>query len=62
PGYSRDEVIAEITSFYEFLVKLFIPSKAIIYLPPGGWPEITSDYLACLGKTETSLDLIRHLP
>jgi len=62
PGYSRDEVVAEITSFYQFLVTLYIPSEAIIYPPPGGWPEITSQRLSVLGKNDTAIDFIRHLP
>jgi hypothetical protein len=62
PGYSRDAVVAEIASFYEFLASLYIPSEAFIYPPPGGWPEITPQSLSCLGKTATAIDLIRHLP
>jgi hypothetical protein len=62
PGYSRDDVVAEINSFYRFLTKLYIPSEAIIYPPPRGWPEITTDEFSFLGKTDKAIDLVRHLP
>jgi len=60
--YPRDEFISELTSFYEFLVKLHLPSSAIKYPPPGGWPDITPQYLAFLKKNETVIDLIQHMP
>ncbi len=60
--YSRDEFISEITSFYQFLVKLHLPSSAIKYPPPGGWPDITPQYLAFLKKNDTVIDLIQHIP
>lgn len=62
PGYSRDDVVAEINSLYKFLTKLYIPSEAIIYPPLGGWPEITTHELSFLGKTVEAIDLTRHLP
>lgn len=60
--YSRDEVVAELTSFYKFLTKLYLPSSVVKTPPPEGWPEITAEYLAPLKKTEIVVDLIRHLP
>lgn len=60
PPYSRDEFISELTSYYEFLVKMYLPASAIKYPPEGGWPDITPSYLAF--KTETVNDLIRHMP
>lgn len=62
PGYSKDEIVAEITSFYKFLVRLYIPAEKINYPPPGGWPQLTPQSLAFLGKTDIAMDLIRHLP
>ena len=62
PTYSRDEVVSTITSFYEWLAKLHLPASAIKYPPPGGWPYITPKYLAFMNKTDTVVDLLRHIP
>ncbi|KAK3171999.1 hypothetical protein OEA41_004083 [Lepraria neglecta] len=64
--YSRDEVVSELTSFYEFLVGLHLPASVIKYPPPGGWPNITPERLAsavpAMKKNNDVLDLIRHIP
>lgn len=60
--YSRDEVVSALTSFYEFLVGLHLPSSALKYPPPGGWPNVTPKKLAFLEKNETVVDLLRHIP
>lgn len=65
PVYSRDEVVAELTSFYEFLVGLHLPASAIKYPPPGGWPDISSESLVAIAglyKSDAAVDLIRHIP
>ena len=54
--YSRDEVVSELTSFYEFLVELYLPSSALKYPPP------TPEYLAFMKENDTVVDLIRHIP
>lgn len=61
-AFSRDHFIAEVTSYYSFLSKIYLPPSAIKTPPSTGWPEITSSYLACLQKNDTVIDLIRHLP
>lgn len=60
--YSRDEVVAALTSFYEFLAGLHLPSSAIKYPPPGGWPNLTPEYLAFMKKNDTVIDLLQHMP
>ena len=64
--YSRDEVVSELTLFYEFLVGLHLPASAIKYPPPGRWPDITPEGLAsavpAMHKNNDVLDLIRHIP
>lgn len=60
--YSRDEIVSELTSFYEFLVSLHLPPSALKIPPPGGWPRITPAYLSFLNKNDTVVDLIRHIP
>ena len=60
--FSRDELVSELTSYYEFLVSLYLPASRLKYPPPGGWPELTDDFLAPLNKNGVVTDLIRHLP
>jgi len=62
PVYSRDEIVKEVTSFYEFLIGLHIPESALKRPPPGGWPDITPKRYAFLKKDDRVIDLIRHLP
>ncbi|PGH29265.1 hypothetical protein GX50_07980 [[Emmonsia] crescens] len=62
-NYSRDETVAVITEYYDFLVdRGFLPASAVLYPPAGGWPELPEDSLAMLGRTPAVNDLIRHLP
>jgi hypothetical protein len=60
--YDRDEVVAEVLSFYEFLTTLHLPEDCIKRPPGGEWPQITSERFAALGKTDIVIDLLRHLP
>ena len=62
PTYSRDQTVRAVTSFYEFLIELYLPESCLKQPPPGGWPDLTSEYLSWLEKTPTVVDLIRHLP
>ncbi|EDN07656.1 hypothetical protein I7I51_04434 [Histoplasma capsulatum] len=62
-GYSRDETIAVITEYYDFLVdRGLLPASAILRPPADGWPELPEDSLSRLGRTPAVNDLIRHLP
>lgn len=60
--YNRDEIVAQLEAFYEFLPH--IPSSSVHRAPSGGWPSITAEALAARGiqKTTEVLDLLRHLP
>nr|POE65289.1 hypothetical protein CFP56_34956 [Quercus suber] len=60
--YSRDEIAAEIKSFYEFLVSNHLPSEALKLPPPEGWPGITAERLGFLEKSDTVIDLLKHIP
>ena len=60
--YTRDEVVTEVISFYEFLRTMYLPDDAIAYPPVEGWPAITASYLSFLGKSDAIVDLLRHLP
>lgn len=61
-SYSKEETTAEIEAYYNFLTVMYLPESTIKRPPPGGWPDITPEYLAPLRKNDTVVDLIRHLP
>lgn len=61
-SYSRDETVAAIRDYYQFLVKMFLDEASVIEPPEGGWPEITADALRGMGKTDTVIELLRRLP
>lgn len=61
-GYSQEDCIASIRSYYHFLTQLYLPSSTVVSPPPSGWPSITSSTLAPLNKTPTVLSLLQHLP
>jgi hypothetical protein len=61
--YKRDEVVASVTEFYTFLTTHlhFYPSE-LKTPPPTGWPKITSHNSDDKRKSDTVIDLLRHLP
>jgi hypothetical protein len=62
PVYSRDECVAVIRDYYDFLSNMFMPPSFIIEPPQGGWPNITQETCPGLEKTDRVVDLLRHLP
>ncbi|KAI4600108.1 hypothetical protein KJ359_001210 [Pestalotiopsis sp. 9143b] len=60
--YDRDEIVAQLEAFYQFLPH--IPLSSVHRAPPGGWPSIKAEALEARGihKTPEALDLLRHLP
>jgi hypothetical protein len=62
PRLTRDQLVAIITDFYVFLTKLHIPSSAIKFPPPDGWPNITPETTKDSNKSPIVIDLIKHLP
>ncbi|KAF6812413.1 hypothetical protein CSOJ01_05118 [Colletotrichum sojae] len=64
PSYSRDELVSELKSYYEFLTQLYLPPEVIQYPPEGGWEHITPEFVDsfCLGKNDTVADLMKHIP
>jgi hypothetical protein len=62
PVYSRDECIATIRDYYDFLAKMFADPSFIVEPPQDGWPNITSEACQDLGKTDEVIELLRHLP
>jgi hypothetical protein len=61
-AYSRETIVAAITSYYEFLQRIHSDYNAIEikYPPTGGWPEITPEPFNMY--SESAVDLLRHLP
>jgi hypothetical protein len=60
---SRDDIVAAVTSFYDFLTTFpYLPPSAIETPPPEGWPESDRAVLRKLGKTDFVVELLSHLP
>lgn len=59
-GYSRSQLILEITSIYKPLGQFYIPTKSITYLPPGGQPQLIPQSLAFLEKNDIATNLVRY--
>ena len=61
--YSRDETVQAITAFYQHLIKHpYLPESALLIPPPSGWDTIDQEALRAVGKNDTVIDLLRHLP
>ncbi|OLN87543.1 hypothetical protein CCHL11_06201 [Colletotrichum chlorophyti] len=63
--YSRAATIAAISSYYDFLTKMYLNESKVIHPPSGGWPSIVNadpDALRTLGKSDEVLQLLAHLP
>lgn len=66
----HDTVVSSLRSYFSFLLKtlprLASPKEAdtpyINDPPSSGWPEVNSDSLAILKKTEGVIDILKHLP
>ena len=59
--YSRDDTVAAVRDYYQFLTKLYLDPSYIITPPPSGWPSITTQH-SILDKCDEVIDLLRHLP
>jgi hypothetical protein len=62
PHYDRDEIVADLVCFYNFLPHVSTSTIQPAFL--GGWPEITETSLAVheVHKSPEVVDLLRHLP
>ncbi|KAI1734711.1 hypothetical protein F4680DRAFT_462263 [Xylaria scruposa] len=61
-SYSREATVTALSSYYQFLTKLYLPEDFVIYPPQGGWPSITQESKAGLGKTDEVISLLQRLP
>ncbi|GKT47716.1 uncharacterized protein ColSpa_07897 [Colletotrichum spaethianum] len=64
-AYNRDDVVAGLTQYYLTLTRTaYIPASYVDFPPPGGWTDAELDVgaLRALRRSETVIDLLRHLP
>ncbi|EGD94585.1 hypothetical protein TESG_02095 [Trichophyton tonsurans CBS 112818] len=60
--YSREECIAAVRGYYQFLTTMYLKESDILEPPEGGWPSVTPSAIQQLGKTDEVAALLRHLP
>jgi hypothetical protein len=60
--YNRDEVVAAVTDYYQFLTSLHVDPVDIKTPPPSGWPDITPQTCNKLSKTDAVISLFKYLP
>jgi len=59
----RPEIIDALTAFYKQVLKHpYLDATALKIPPSSGWRTIDSAALRDLGKSETVIELLRHLP
>ncbi|PVH92628.1 hypothetical protein DM02DRAFT_677382 [Periconia macrospinosa] len=58
------KLIALITAYYKLLVRMYLPSSALKFPPPTGWPDFTPEIITELLKTKSEdvVYLMRFLP
>jgi hypothetical protein len=61
-SYSREATIAAIREYYRFLTRMYLKECYVDEPPEEGWPEINTETLSGLGKTDEVISLLRHLP
>lgn len=65
PAYDRDVLVRCLTRQFETLARMgYIEDSNIQHAPPGGWEDsqIDAKSLRIMGRNETVIDLLRHLP
>ncbi|KAK3298442.1 uncharacterized protein B0H64DRAFT_74994 [Chaetomium fimeti] len=61
-SYSREATIAAVREYYRFLTRMYLKECDVAEPPEEGWPEIDTEALSGLGKTDEVISLLRHLP
>ncbi|KZM26876.1 uncharacterized protein EKO05_0011417 [Ascochyta rabiei] len=59
---TRDQLVTIIGDYYKFLTTFYIPSSALKFPPPGGWPNITPETTKDFPRSPIVVDPLRHLP
>ncbi|KAK8087653.1 hypothetical protein PG997_002614 [Apiospora hydei] len=60
--YSHDETVEALSSYLKLLDRVHSGPECLQFPPQGGWPQITKSGFACLGITDETLELLRHVP
>jgi hypothetical protein len=61
--YDPDAIKTALSTYLHALSKLpYIEASDIVYPPATGWPNISATNFAPLGKNETVIALLKHLP
>ncbi|KAK1716471.1 hypothetical protein BDP67DRAFT_564214 [Colletotrichum lupini] len=61
--YSHKATVAAIISYYELLARVHPDIvSSLDYPPSGGWPQIKSESFSILGRNDTVIELMRHIP
>lgn len=58
-AYKR--VITSQHDFVRFMQSLFVPDDDILFPPEGGWPQITKESFAAIGKTDKVIEVLRNM-
>lgn len=64
-AYDRDLLVNCVKRYYDLLVRAaYLPPSALETPPPSGWTdeELAVDHLRAIGRNETVIDLLRHMP
>lgn len=62
-NYDRSAMTSVFLDFYTFLSSMPpYRTEDVLLHPPEGWPNITEEHFAPLGKNSTAIDLLKHLP
>lgn len=64
-AFDRDTTVQCLKRHYDLLVRLaYLPAAVVQNPPPEGWSDdqLAVDILRALGRSETVIDLLRHLP
>lgn len=60
--FDRDEFVSELTSYYDLLARMYMPESKIKRPPKDGWPQLSPQKLAFMGKDDNVLYILRHIP
>ncbi|KAI6778096.1 uncharacterized protein J7T54_001516 [Emericellopsis cladophorae] len=61
-SYSQEDTVRAFGDYYAFLAKMYVGESLILNPPSGGWPSITKERYRNMRKTDTVIELLRHLP
>lgn len=61
-SYSHEEAVRAFRDFYNFITIMYVDESSVEWPPEGGWPSITPERYAGLGKTDEVISLLRELP